>query len=308
MPLAGKWPTLRSTSLKTGPRFASRRRTRPRAFVLYSRGTHRHRHVRYFLVFIPLLFFVLPCTLHHHHDHHCHRHHHRHHHACCRQCQLLLSSSKIPALNRGVKVRASARGVSSALSAILSIRYEALPLIMLSSTVTHSHSPPYYEALSLILLSLTVAHSYSQHLLRYVQLLVEHYLVGYCRTELAYLVEGFFDVLPPTVLRGSGADALTSVELELIVTGLPDINVDAWRANTLPGDLNKLQHTRLSEWFWEVVEEMTADERAMLLAFACGTGRCVISLMICSPSVASLALPSPFCASSVRLLRALPCT
>lgn len=62
---------------------------------------------------------------------------------------------------------------------------------------------------------------------------MEHYLVGYCRAELAYLVEGFYDVLPPAVLRGSGPDALTAVELELIVTGLPVIDVKTWRENTL---------------------------------------------------------------------------
>ena len=62
---------------------------------------------------------------------------------------------------------------------------------------------------------------------------------------------------------------------DILPAGLPDIDVESWRQNTQQGDLNKPEHSNISEWFWEVVEEMTPDERAMLLAFACGTGRSV---------------------------------
>eukprot|EP00038_Savillea_parva_P000639 m.97467 g.97467 ORF g.97467 m.97467 type:complete len:935 (-) comp10217_c0_seq1:217-3021(-) len=106
----------------------------------------------------------------------------------------------------------------------------------------------------------------------YVQLLVEHYLVGYCRGDLAYLVEGFFDILPQSVLRGSDGDTLSAIELELIVTGLPNIDVNEWKQHTT-GDLLKPEHATLAEWFWDVVESMSNEERAMLLSFACGAGR-----------------------------------
>jgi hypothetical protein len=106
----------------------------------------------------------------------------------------------------------------------------------------------------------------------YVQLLVEHYLVGYCRAELAYLVEGFYDVLPRKILRGEGTETLSAVELELIVSGLPTIDVEQWHEFTT-GDLDKPEHAALAEWFWEIVSEMSAEERAMLLSFACGASR-----------------------------------
>ena len=37
----------------------------------------------------------------------------------------------------------------------------------------------------------------------YIGLLVEHYLVGFCRVELSVLAEGFYDVLPADVLRAT---------------------------------------------------------------------------------------------------------
>ena len=58
-------------------------------------------------------------------------------------------------------------------------------------------------------------------------------------------------------------------ELELLMAGLPTIDVMDWK-----------QHTKYSGytiasvqimWFWEVVNEMREEDRALLLKFTCGT-------------------------------------
>ena len=67
---------------------------------------------------------------------------------------------------------------------------------------------------------------------KYIQLLVEHYLIGHCRSELAILVEGFYDLVPKRVLRGpkerkeesssnatSPAKVIAGLQPVLMVTG-----------------------------------------------------------------------------------------
>ena len=113
---------------------------------------------------------------------------------------------------------------------------------------------------------------------QYVALLIEHFLVGFCREELAILVEGFHDLIPPHVLREPAGQPgrLSAIELELIVAGLPGIDVDDWRQHTawrVAGHMAASANQKLREWFWAAVKEMEVDQRARLLSFACGSGR-----------------------------------
>jgi E3 ubiquitin-protein ligase HUWE1 len=118
---------------------------------------------------------------------------------------------------------------------------------------------------------------------KYVALLVEHFLVGRCRAELALLVEGFFDVLPKAVLRGGcgeggqgAGNRLNALDLEILVTGLPGLDMAEWKAHA-EGSLfetHSAEMVVLAEWFWEVLEEdMDLEQRAKLLAFTCGSSR-----------------------------------
>ena len=117
----------------------------------------------------------------------------------------------------------------------------------------------------------------------YAELLVEHYLVGVCRRELAVLVEGFYDIIPRKILRGShgqeggseggvGKLGLRALDLELIVSGMPEIDTVSWKQHTV-GSIGEEQHTPLKEWFWAVVESMSVEQRAKLVAYACGCSR-----------------------------------
>ena len=66
---------------------------------------------------------------------------------------------------------------------------------------------------------------------------------------------------------------LRAIDLELIVGGLPSIDVDDWRLNTGGTLMSEGEHERLRGWFWACVGAMDLECRAKLLAFACGTGR-----------------------------------
>ncbi|KAL1519620.1 hypothetical protein AB1Y20_023132 [Prymnesium parvum] len=116
----------------------------------------------------------------------------------------------------------------------------------------------------------------------YVSLLIEHYLVGHCREELAILTAGFHDLIPHSVLRDDvhTVDGLHALELELIIAGLPSIDVIDWRKHTKwsstgvakNGDEESIQK-KLEGWLFEVLERWSSDERATVLSFVCGSGR-----------------------------------
>lgn len=116
---------------------------------------------------------------------------------------------------------------------------------------------------------------------RYVALLVENHLVGHIRGELAVLIEGFRDIIPRKLLHGDGpadnsqtGEWLTSVDLDLIVAGLPHIDVDDWKESCGGAFAQtSTKHSELRDWFWECVGEMSEEERAKLLSFSCGSSR-----------------------------------
>jgi E3 ubiquitin-protein ligase HUWE1 len=112
----------------------------------------------------------------------------------------------------------------------------------------------------------------------YVGLLVEHFLVGFARTELSVLAEGFFELLPAKVLRADlHVPSLTALDLELICAGLPGIDVDDWRANTFWHSagtrLGEYEYLALRDAFFSVLGRLDVEQRAKVLSFACGSGR-----------------------------------
>ena len=64
-------------------------------------------------------------------------------------------------------------------------------------------------------------------------------------------------------------------ELELIMCGLPNIDIEDWKANTLyTGEYDRNPNNHVCQWFWEVVEEEFDDElKARLLQFVTGESR-----------------------------------
>jgi len=98
----------------------------------------------------------------------------------------------------------------------------------------------------------------------YVKLYVSNYLTGSIRKQLQAFISGFYLVIPREQMP-----KLTEKELELLLCGVPDINVDDWRKNTKYDGFT--EQDEIIEWFWRIVTDMTMEDRAKLLQFCYGS-------------------------------------
>ena len=83
------------------------------------------------------------------------------------------------------------------------------------------------------------------------------------------LLLGFYDVVPEPILT-----VFDYQELEIMMCGLPKINMDDWKKNTLyTGNFEGTKaRSNPCKWFWEIVtDEYDQEMRARLLQFITGT-------------------------------------
>jgi E3 ubiquitin-protein ligase HUWE1 len=100
----------------------------------------------------------------------------------------------------------------------------------------------------------------------YVRLVTEHRLTGAVQEQLEHFLKGFHDIVPAELVS-----IFSEQELELLISGLPDINVDDWKNNT-----EYHNYTAASpqiQWFWRAVRSFDKEERAKLLQFVTGTSK-----------------------------------
>lgn len=77
---------------------------------------------------------------------------------------------------------------------------------------------------------------------------------------------GFHDIIPADLIS-----IFTEQELELLISGLPDIDVDDWKAHTEYH--NYTAASQQIQWFWRAVRSFDKEERAKLLQFVTGTSK-----------------------------------
>lgn len=100
----------------------------------------------------------------------------------------------------------------------------------------------------------------------YVQKLVEYRLTTSVTDQLEHFVHGFHDIIPAELVA-----IFDEQELELLISGLPEIDVDDWKANTEYHNYNA--NSPQVTWFWRIVRAMSNEERAKLLQFITGTSK-----------------------------------
>ncbi|KAF0700652.1 Aste57867_8830 [Aphanomyces stellatus] len=100
----------------------------------------------------------------------------------------------------------------------------------------------------------------------YVELMTRHWLFGRVETQLTALLQGLYDIVPPELLL-----PFDHKELELVLCGLSVIDVSDWKTHTMVS--LRLRHSRVLDWFWEIVESMPPVDQATLLQFATGSSR-----------------------------------
>lgn len=100
----------------------------------------------------------------------------------------------------------------------------------------------------------------------YVRLIVQYRLRASVEEQLDAFLKGFHDIIPSELIS-----IFDEQELELLISGLPDIDVDDWRNNTTY--TNYSPHSPQVQWFWRAVRSFNKEERAKLLQFATGTAK-----------------------------------
>lgn len=100
----------------------------------------------------------------------------------------------------------------------------------------------------------------------YIRLITEYRLTGAVEEQLKEFMRGFHDIVPADLVS-----IFSEQELELLISGLPDINVDDWKNNT-----EYHNYTAASpqiQWFWRAVRTFEKEEQAKLLQFVTGTSK-----------------------------------
>ncbi|KAJ1929022.1 E3 ubiquitin-protein ligase tom1 [Tieghemiomyces parasiticus] len=100
----------------------------------------------------------------------------------------------------------------------------------------------------------------------YVRLVSEQRLTLAIKDQIGAFLAGFHDLIPRDLVQ-----IFNEQELELLISGLPDIDIDDWRNNTVYHGYNA-SAIQIS-WFWRAVRSFDQEERAKLLQFVTGTSK-----------------------------------
>eukprot|EP01084_Bolivina_argentea_P213037 361971_1 len=101
----------------------------------------------------------------------------------------------------------------------------------------------------------------------YVKLIADFKMTTQIKKQIEAFKEGLHILIPHWLIS-----IFTWPELDLLICGMPDIDIADMMANTeYHGGLTK--NTQLIVWFWQCVQEMDKEERALLLQFITGTSK-----------------------------------
>mmetsp|Transcript_16011 Transcript_16011/g.37758 ORF Transcript_16011/g.37758 Transcript_16011/m.37758 type:complete len:763 (-) Transcript_16011:205-2493(-) len=102
---------------------------------------------------------------------------------------------------------------------------------------------------------------------KYVEALCEAYLCAGIRIELQVLLNGFWHIMPLDCLRQA---QVGPGDLSLMISGVQELDPKSWEDCTEVSDLGG---TSVGQWFWEIVRDMSDQERCSLLHFVTGSSR-----------------------------------
>uniref|UniRef100_A0A673IN76 E3 ubiquitin-protein ligase HACE1 n=1 Tax=Sinocyclocheilus rhinocerous TaxID=307959 RepID=A0A673IN76_9TELE len=101
----------------------------------------------------------------------------------------------------------------------------------------------------------------------YVQLVTELRMTRAIQPQINAFLLGFHTFILPSLIQ-----LFDEYELELLLSGMPEIDVMDWKKNTEYTSGYDLQEPVI-QWFWEVVENLTQEDRVLLLQFVTGSSR-----------------------------------
>uniref|UniRef100_A0A8C4HR59 E3 ubiquitin-protein ligase HACE1 n=1 Tax=Dicentrarchus labrax TaxID=13489 RepID=A0A8C4HR59_DICLA len=101
----------------------------------------------------------------------------------------------------------------------------------------------------------------------YVQLVTELRMTRAIQPQINAFLQGFHTFIPASLIQ-----LFDEYELELLLSGMPEIDVQDWCRNTEYTSGYDPQEPVI-QWFWEVVKSLTQEERVLLLQFVTGSSR-----------------------------------
>ncbi|KAF9029021.1 hypothetical protein BDZ89DRAFT_1101623 [Hymenopellis radicata] len=100
----------------------------------------------------------------------------------------------------------------------------------------------------------------------FVQLSAQFRLYSSIQQQIEHLLNGFYEIIPKDLIN-----IFNEQELELLISGTPDIDVDEWRAATEYNGYTSSDPNIV--WWWRALKSFNREERAKVLSFATGTSR-----------------------------------
>lgn len=104
----------------------------------------------------------------------------------------------------------------------------------------------------------------------YVKLIVRYRLLRGIAEQMDAMKRGFSEIVPVEFL-----DMFDEKELELVIGGLGEIDLDDWKANTEYRYCDESDRT--VQWFWTCLSQLDNEMRARVLQFVTGTSRVPIT-------------------------------
>jgi len=100
----------------------------------------------------------------------------------------------------------------------------------------------------------------------YVRLLTAHRMTTGIRNQLDHFLKGLHELLPKHLLQ-----LFNENELELLISGLPNIDVLDLKWNTVLVGYDKASESIM--WFWNVLNEMDQQDLALFVQYVTGTSK-----------------------------------
>ncbi|KAF8334171.1 uncharacterized protein EI90DRAFT_3121511 [Cantharellus anzutake] len=100
----------------------------------------------------------------------------------------------------------------------------------------------------------------------YVEAVIEHRIVRRVKEQFDALMSGFSEIIPQELIS-----VFNERELELLIGGISEIDVDNWEEHTLYRGYER--NDEVIRWFWQIIRSWPTERRSRLLQFATGMSR-----------------------------------
>ncbi len=102
--------------------------------------------------------------------------------------------------------------------------------------------------------------------MEYVKLVTHHRMTIAIKDQIDAFLTGFHELVPPHLIS-----IFNENELELLISGMPEIDIDDLKANT---EYNNYKPSdKKIQWFWNILYGFTHEERALFIQFVTGTSK-----------------------------------